>query len=310
MQNATFYFFAAINQTIANGFLAAKMFAMNFWSACFCASKWIFHGKIRAVESMKTCPKCGTGYSDDLSFCLEDGTMLPAYPATGPGRGPTDEFQTIANQNPAISSPNTPASPTNVLTPPPKQYKMSLFDPASRMGCIVTFGQVSAILLLVLGIGLAAIYMSYRGSSELAKSEPTYSAPIEAPANVSSNVSSSNASAGNYAANTVKPVRTPSTDAANDSPTTISGGIVNGKAINLPQPPYPPAARAVRASGMVSVQVLIDVDGRVLSANAVSGHPLLRSAAVAAARSATFGPTLLAGKPVKVSGIITYNFAP
>lgn len=91
-------------------------------------------------------------------------------------------------------------------------------------------------------------------------------------------------------------------------PSQISGGVLNGKAIRLPKPAYPAAARAVNAEGAVSVQVLIDENGSVVSADAVSGHPLLRAAAVEAARSATFSPTLLAGNPVKVSGIITYNF--
>lgn len=90
----------------------------------------------------------------------------------------------------------------------------------------------------------------------------------------------------------------------------ISGGVLNGKATSLPKPPYPPAARAVRASGAVSVQVLIDESGRVVSASAVSGHPLLRAAAVQAARGARFSPTQLSGQPVKVSGVITYNFVP
>jgi TonB family protein len=88
----------------------------------------------------------------------------------------------------------------------------------------------------------------------------------------------------------------------------ISGGVVNGKATSLPKPPYPAAAKAVRASGTVSVQVLIDENGSVVSANATSGHPLLRAAAEQAARGARFSPTLLSGQKVKVSGIITYNF--
>ena len=90
----------------------------------------------------------------------------------------------------------------------------------------------------------------------------------------------------------------------------ISGGVLNGKATSLPKPPYPAAARAVRASGAVSVQVLIDEEGNIISANAVSGHPLLRAAAVEAARGAKFSPTQLMGQPVKVTGVITYNFVP
>ena len=91
-------------------------------------------------------------------------------------------------------------------------------------------------------------------------------------------------------------------------PKQISGGVLNGKAISLPKPPYPAAAKAVRAAGSVSVQVLIDENGGVVSASAVSGHPPLRAAAVAAARGARFSPTKLSGQPVKVSGVITYNF--
>jgi protein TonB len=91
-------------------------------------------------------------------------------------------------------------------------------------------------------------------------------------------------------------------------PKTVSGGVLNGKATSLPQPPYPAAAKAVRAMGSVTVQILIDENGRVVSASAVNGHPLLRQAAESAARGARFSPTLLSGQPVKVSGVITYNF--
>ncbi len=88
----------------------------------------------------------------------------------------------------------------------------------------------------------------------------------------------------------------------------VSGGVVNGKATSLPKPPYPAAAKAVRASGAVSVQVLISEDGAVISASATSGHPLLRAAAEQAARGARFSPTMLSGQKVKVSGVIVYNF--
>ncbi|HXG84654.1 MAG TPA: TonB family protein [Pyrinomonadaceae bacterium] len=93
-------------------------------------------------------------------------------------------------------------------------------------------------------------------------------------------------------------------------PKSISKGVINGSAISLPKPPYPPAARAVRASGAVNVQVTISENGSVISASAVSGHPLLRVAAAQAARSAKFAPTLLSGQPVKVTGVIVYNFVP
>ncbi|HEY8185895.1 MAG TPA: TonB family protein [Pyrinomonadaceae bacterium] len=88
----------------------------------------------------------------------------------------------------------------------------------------------------------------------------------------------------------------------------ISGGVLNGKAISLPKPAYPAIAKQAHASGTVVVQVTIDENGNVISAHAVSGHPLLQSVAVAAARGARFSPTKLSGQPVKVTGVITYNF--
>jgi len=88
----------------------------------------------------------------------------------------------------------------------------------------------------------------------------------------------------------------------------ISGGVLNGKAISLPKPAYPPIARQAHASGTVVVQVTIDENGNVISARAVSGHPLLQAVSVGAARGARFSPTKLSGQPVKVTGVITYNF--
>jgi protein TonB len=88
----------------------------------------------------------------------------------------------------------------------------------------------------------------------------------------------------------------------------ISGGVLNGKAVHLVQPAYPPIARSAHASGQVVVQVLIDENGNVVAAHATSGHPLLQAAAVGAARSSKFTPTKLSGQPVKVNGVIIYNF--
>ena len=88
----------------------------------------------------------------------------------------------------------------------------------------------------------------------------------------------------------------------------ISGGVLNGKALSLPKPSYPAIARQAHASGVVVVQVLIDENGNVIAAHAVSGHPLLQAVAVQAAHQARFSPTKLSGQPVKVNGVIQYNF--
>ncbi|MBA2736479.1 MAG: energy transducer TonB [Pyrinomonadaceae bacterium] len=96
--------------------------------------------------------------------------------------------------------------------------------------------------------------------------------------------------------------------AAQKPKTIISGLVVNGKATSLPKPVYSAAAIAINARGDVNVQVLIDEKGNVISAKAVSGHPLLRDSAERAARIAKFTPTVLSNQPVKVTGIIVYKF--
>ncbi len=88
----------------------------------------------------------------------------------------------------------------------------------------------------------------------------------------------------------------------------ISIGVANGHATHLPKPPYPAAAIAVRVEGEVTVQVTIDETGKVVSARVAKGHPLLRAAAEKAAWGARFTPTKLSNVPVKVTGVIVYNF--
>ncbi len=84
--------------------------------------------------------------------------------------------------------------------------------------------------------------------------------------------------------------------------------IISSKVIDKPAPPYPPIAKAAGIAGPVGVQILVDEQGRVISAKATSGNPLLQNAAVQAAYKARFTPTMLGGQPVKVTGSITYNF--
>src|SRR5262245_1059844 len=88
----------------------------------------------------------------------------------------------------------------------------------------------------------------------------------------------------------------------------VSGGVLQGNAIKKVQPPYPPIAKAARASGPVQVQITISEAGEVIEASVISGHALLRDAALQAARQWLFVPTELSGVPVKVQGILTFNF--
>jgi len=90
----------------------------------------------------------------------------------------------------------------------------------------------------------------------------------------------------------------------------IQGGILNSKAIELPQPNYPEEARRARVTGKVIVRVIVDETGKVISAEIEDGPIPLRLPALEAARKARFAARLVAGQPVKVTGVITYIFAP
>src|SRR5688572_13770691 len=88
----------------------------------------------------------------------------------------------------------------------------------------------------------------------------------------------------------------------------VSGGVLNGIALSLPSPIYPESARRLRMSGLVSVEVVLDETGKVISARATNGPPALRDVSVQAALRARFSPTKLSGQPVKVTGTINYKF--
>lgn len=119
---------------------------------------------------------------------------------------------------------------------------------------------------------------------------------------------------GNVATNVPPIVKDPPPPAVKSDPPApkkdivLSKGVINGKATDLPKPVYSAAAIAMRVTGVVNVQVMIDEKGRVISARAVSGPTLLRQSAEQAARQAKFSPTLLSDQAVKVSGVISYNF--
>lgn len=88
----------------------------------------------------------------------------------------------------------------------------------------------------------------------------------------------------------------------------IRGGVLNGKATYLARPEYPEAARKKKIRGQVTIEILIDEEGKVISAGSVGGPRDLHKAARAAACSSKYSPTTLVGHPVKVAGVIVYNF--
>ncbi len=90
----------------------------------------------------------------------------------------------------------------------------------------------------------------------------------------------------------------------------VSFGVINGKAIDIPKPEYPDAARVAKIFGEVKVGVVIDEKGEVAWGRIKTGHPLLQSAVRKVVCQARFKPQTLSGKPVAVRGFIVYNFVP
>jgi TonB family protein len=282
---------------------------------------------------MKTCQICRREYADDLSFCLDDGSPLSLSQPVKPTEMVTEEYGGQTQE-----SAHTPAAETVAYAP-------ARPEPAhrSKIGIYIFAALLLAGIVVVIGASVAGFWWYKTKRSELSvKSDANVNVsnlnqninrpfsnsnvthpidPTPSPSNSSPITNATNSKANSLLPKNAKiqsideppPAPLPSPDRGDKTPAvpkTISGGVLNGKAVNLPRPPYPPAAKAVRASGAVNVQVTIDERGNVISASAVSGHPLLQAAAVAAARGAKFTPTLLAGQPVKVTGVIVYNFVP
>jgi TonB family protein len=88
----------------------------------------------------------------------------------------------------------------------------------------------------------------------------------------------------------------------------VNAGVLNGRAVTLPKPAYPPIAKQMRASGQVAVQVFVDETGNVTAAKATTGNSLLRAPAEAAARQSRINPIIVGDRAVKATGIIVYNF--
>jgi len=236
---------------------------------------------------MKVCRTCGKTFGDEMMFCLEDGTGLVA-----------DEQPTVVRSAPKDSS-------------------------SSKFVMLILGGMlVVGFVLITAAIGGGIWYYSSLPERTAAQAEPTIT-PTPTWDNTFAEISPTPTEKPIEDKPTSTPSKTPKTepsktptpkpDAETDEPTSppqkqITGGVLNRKATYLPQPPYPPAARAVRVSGRVFVQVLVGKSGDVIMASAYSGPALLRPAAVRAARQAKFPPTYFSGQPVTNSGVLVYTF--
>ena len=268
-----------------------------------------------------------------MKFCLEDGSSLIEQLA--PTRLGSATEATLHMPGPAEGaaqghSTAQPSTITSIGFQPAVGTAAQFPVEPNRRGSRALSWIVVA--LIIGGSGIAIAIIVTRGRSLQTAAMPSMPTPVPAATQATGASESTSpqttkpATADRLAeANpqTEKPTPPPKTTPANKSPPvenssvssetptrpqTISGGVLNGKATYLAKPTYPPIARSSNASGTVTVQVLVDENGNVISAHALSGHPLLQASAVAAARASKFTPTKLSGQPVKVSGVIIYNF--
>ncbi|MBV9217045.1 MAG: TonB family protein [Acidobacteria bacterium] len=245
---------------------------------------------------MKSCPKCGSQFSDgSLNFCLQDGTALLEANTTDTLTAVCSDAETVASapqpQTQGAGGGTTQTrwnvAPGNIPMGPPERSGLASFAIAAACAVLIS--------LVILGIGVI-LYLQKPWLVEVSNSNtgrPTPASSNQVPAGTPSSFTTGSSNIGSPA-----------------DGKTVSGGALNSSATQLPPPEYPEAAKAVRASGQVIVQITVDEKGKVISATATYGHPLLRSAAEEAARKARFPPKLLNGTPVKVTGVLTYNFVP
>jgi TonB family protein len=282
---------------------------------------------------MKSCPTCHRQYEDEtIRFCLEDGSSLVEQMApTRPGSG--------ADATLHMPSPTEQAAKGRSTAPPSTITSMGFqpaVEPRAQLPTEHEGRRNRALLWMILaliigGSGIAIALIITRGrSSETASTSPTPTPIPRATQTIGASESTSPAPAKSATVDqtarvnrptekpTLQPRATPASRPTPEAvaaspetprrPSTVSGGVLNGKATYLAKPAYPAIAKSANVSGAVQVQVLVDENGNVVSAHAISGHPLLQSSAVSAARSSKFTPTKLSGQPVKVSGVIVYNF--
>ena len=88
----------------------------------------------------------------------------------------------------------------------------------------------------------------------------------------------------------------------------VDGGALDTKAISKPKAVLSEEAKRLKLSGRITVKVIVDENGKVVSAVAQNGPAALREAAEAAAKEATFAPVTQDGITVRVTGTLTYDF--
>jgi len=88
----------------------------------------------------------------------------------------------------------------------------------------------------------------------------------------------------------------------------VSSGVIEGYILHRTTPVYPTIARTVGVSGTVALAATISRTGTIENLRVLSGHPMLRQAAIDAVQQWRYRPYLLNGQPVEVETTINVVF--
>ena len=256
-----------------------------------------------------------------ISYYLDEATLArmsqPASPAaSNTNNAPAGAASTSPASTSAAKTPDNIASKTATGMQPSSGLKPAAQTAAAPTDSFSTSKQSSQPVAsnnkpVVAPASDASTQAATQSKQTLAQANAPIvktSAPVSDKPAAASNEKAQNAGQAVKPAETKPVVEQPAKAAIKPLLKPVTGGVLNGKALSLPKPSYSAAARSSRASGTVVVEVVIDVNGKVISARALSGPVLLQQAAVQAAYQAKFSPTMLADQPVKVVGTINYNF--
>ena len=94
------------------------------------------------------------------------------------------------------------------------------------------------------------------------------------------------------------------------APATVGApaGSMASRLVYAPPPAYPMMAEMTRTQGKVKVEAVVGKDGRVIRAQAMSGHRLLRGAAVREVLARRYRPYTVNDRPVNVATVVTVDF--
>jgi TonB family protein len=95
---------------------------------------------------------------------------------------------------------------------------------------------------------------------------------------------------------------------ADDEPMKVSRAEAISAATTKPSPAYPVIAKQLKVEGEVTVDVVIGEEGKVESAKAASGNPILTKAAVDTVKEWKFTPFKNGGKAVKAQTVLSFSF--